>query len=256
MGRMARLARVVVPGVAHHVTQRGNRRERVFFEADDYVAYLALISGAAKASGTEIWGYCLMPNHVHFLMVPNHKDGLRSTFAQAHRRYTGRIHARHQWTGHLWQGRFSSTAMDEAHLYAAIRYVDLNPVRAGLAAQASDWPWSSARAHIAGRDDGVVTVGPVIERVGDFPPTSPRRRTPTASQPSAGRAPPAGRREPRTGSKPSNAISGGRSFLAREAPSPRASPATKRICSVQCHRNPARTGDQDHLGSSIPEDGD
>jgi putative transposase len=165
---MARLARVVIPGVAHHVTQRGNRRERVFFSDDDYRLYLRLISAAAKATGTEIWAYCLMPNHVHFILVPDQEDGLRATFAQAHRRYTGHIHARERWTGHLWQGRFSSTAMDEAHLHAAIRYVDLNPVRAGLAALAADWPWSSARAHLAGKDDGVVTAAPVLARIDDF----------------------------------------------------------------------------------------
>lgn len=165
---MARLARVVIPGVAHHVTQRGNRRESVFFGDADYRLYLDLIATAARASGVETWAYCLMPNHVHFIMVPTDGDGLRATFAQAHRRYTGVIHARHRWTGHLWQGRFSSTAMDEAHVHAAIRYVDLNPVRVGLATKAADWPWSSARAHLAGRDDGLVTVGPVLRRVGDF----------------------------------------------------------------------------------------
>jgi len=165
---VTRLARVVIPGAAHHVTQRGNRRERVFFGDDDYRLYLGLISEAAKASGTAVWAYCLMPNHVHFIMVPREEDGLRATFAQAHRRYTGAIHARERWTGHLWQGRFASTAMDEAHLYAAIRYVDLNPVRAGLVARAADWPWSSARAHLAGGDDGVVAVAPVLERTGDF----------------------------------------------------------------------------------------
>ncbi len=101
-------------------------------------------------------------------MVPAKVDGLRATFAQAHRRYTGAIHARHQWTGHLWQGRFSSTAMDEAHLYAAIRYVSLNPVRAGLVARAADWPWSSARAHLAGRDDALVKVAPALARIEDF----------------------------------------------------------------------------------------
>ncbi|HEY2482162.1 MAG TPA: transposase, partial [Caulobacteraceae bacterium] len=165
---MARLARVVIPGLAHHVTQRGNRRERVFFGDDDYRLYLRLVSAAAKASGTAVWAYCLMPNHVHFILVPANEDGLRATFAQAHRRYTGAVNARQQWTGHLWQGRFSSTAMDEAHLYAAIRYVDLNPVRAGLVDRAADWPWSSARAHLSGRDDGVVSVAPALERVGDF----------------------------------------------------------------------------------------
>src|SRR5579884_2515935 len=139
-GLMARLARVVVPGVAHYVTQRGNRREPVFFGDDDYKAYLELIAAAAVRSGTEVWAYCLMPNHVHFIMTPSDEDGLRATFAEAHRRYTARIHARLKVTGHLWQGRFSSTPMDERHLMAAARYVPMNPVRAGLAARAADWP--------------------------------------------------------------------------------------------------------------------
>ena len=159
---MARLARAVIPDLPYHITQRGNRREPVFFEAGDYRLYLGLISDAAKRSGTAIVGYCLMPNHVHFLMVPSHADGLRQTFAESHRRYTAVIHARNLWTGHLWQGRFSSTAMDERHFLAAIGYVALNPVRAGLVARAADWPWSSARAHLAGHDDGVVTVAPVL----------------------------------------------------------------------------------------------
>ncbi len=103
---MARLARVVIPGLPHHMTQRGNRRERVFFEDGDYQFYLELVSAAARrsATATAIWAYCLMPNHVHFIMTPTDPDGLRRTFAEAHRRYTARIHAREQWTGHLWQG--------------------------------------------------------------------------------------------------------------------------------------------------------
>jgi putative transposase len=165
---MTRLARVVIPGLAHHVTQRGNRREQVFFEDDDYRAYLALVGRAAQASGTQIWGYCLMPNHVHFILVPSDELGLRRTFAEAHRRYTGRINARYKWTGHLWQGRFNSTAMDERHLFAALRYVALNPVKGRLVERAEDWPWSSTRAHMAGREDGLVAVAPVLSRTGDF----------------------------------------------------------------------------------------
>lgn len=165
---MARLARVVVPGLPHHVTQRGNRREQVFFGDDDYRAYLRLIGAAAGRSQTQVWAYCLMPNHVHFIMVPTHEDGLRATFAEAHRRYTGRINARRGQTGHLWQGRFGSAAMDERHLLAAARYVAMNPVRAGLSGTAASWPWSSTRAHLAGRDDGLVTVGPLLDRVDDF----------------------------------------------------------------------------------------
>jgi len=166
--RMARIARVVVPGVPHHVTQRGNRREPTFFEEADYRFYRDLLGRAAAAAGAAIWAYCLMPNHVHAIVTPSDEDGLRRTFGELHRRHTGRINARHGWTGHLWQARFGSVAMDEKHLVAALRYVSLNPVRARLVARAEEWPWSSVRAHLAGRDDGVVTVAPALDRVGRF----------------------------------------------------------------------------------------
>lgn len=165
---MSRTPRVVVPGLPHHVTQRGNRRERVFFGDGDYRYYLKLITAAAEVAGVELWSYCLMPNHVHFVVVPSSPDGLRAVFADAHRRYTSFINARREQTGHLWQGRFASVVMDERHLLAALRYVALNPVRAGLVERATDWPWSSARAQAAGRDDGVVCVGPTLSRTGDF----------------------------------------------------------------------------------------
>jgi putative transposase len=165
---MARLARLVVPGVPHHVTQRGNRRERTFFEDGDYRFYLDLLAEESAKAGVEVWAYCLMPNHVHVVMTPSGADGLRRAFADLHRRYTRRINLRHQWTGHLWQGRFGSVAMDEAHLLAAVRYVTLNPVRARLVERAEDWPWSSVHAHLAGRDDRVVKSAPVLNLVGDF----------------------------------------------------------------------------------------
>ena len=165
---MARLARIVVPGLPHHVTQRGNRRERVFFEDGDHLRYLAFLAEGQERSGTSIWAYCLMPNHVHVIAVPSHADGLRALSAEAHRRYTAFVNGRAGWTGHLWQSRFGSVVMDEEHLASAIRYVSLNPVRAGLAAKAQEWPYSSARAHLAGRDDGVVDVAPVLQRFPDF----------------------------------------------------------------------------------------
>jgi len=165
---MARLARLVIPGVPHHVTQRGNRRERTFFGDGDYRAYLDLLAESSAKAEVEVWAYCLMPNHVHVIMTPADPDGLRRAFAETHRRYTGRINARHQWTGHLWQGRFGSVAMDEPHLAAAVRYVTLNPVRARRPERAEDWPWSSVHAHLAGRDDRLVKVSPVLDRVGDF----------------------------------------------------------------------------------------
>ncbi len=165
---MARLARLVIPGLPYHVTQRGNRRQLTFFEDGDFLLYRDLLTAAARRSGTAVWAYCLMPNHVHLIVVPSDADGLRRLLGDAHRRYTGFINARHRWTGHLWQGRFGAVAMDEAHLVAAARYVALNPVRARLCERAEDWPWSSARAHIAARDDGLVEVAPLLERCGSF----------------------------------------------------------------------------------------
>ena len=165
---MARIARLVVPGSPHHVTQRGNRRETTFFEEADYRFYRDLLVEASAKAETEIWAYCLMPNHVHLILVPRSADGLRRSLAELHRRYTTHINARHGWTGHLWQGRFGSVAMDEDHLIAAARYVSLNPVRARLVPRAQDWPWSSVRAHLAGGDDGVVKTAPLLRRIGDF----------------------------------------------------------------------------------------
>ena len=165
---MARLPRLVIPGLPHHVTQRGNGRRCTFHEEADYPLYLDLLAQAAERAHCEIWAYCLMPNHVHAIIVPSDEDGLRRTFGDLHRRYTGYVNARARRTVHVWQGRFGSVAMDEAHLHNALRYVSLNPVRARLVAKAADWRWSSVRAHLAGKDDHVCRVAPARERVGDF----------------------------------------------------------------------------------------
>ena len=165
---MARLARVVVPGVPHHVTQRGNRRLETFFEAADYKAYLELMAESCAAARVAVWAYCLMPNHVHLVLVPRDADGLRAALGEAHRRYTRRINAREGWRGHLWQERFHSFPMDEQHLMAAARYVELNPVRARLVKRPRAWRWSSARAHLAGEDDRLVQAGPLLERIPDW----------------------------------------------------------------------------------------
>ncbi|MEZ5670719.1 MAG: transposase [Alphaproteobacteria bacterium] len=152
---MARLARIVVPGVAHHVTQRGNRRQDVFFEDADYAAYVALVSAACRSEDVRCLAWCLMPNHVHLILVPASEDGLRAALSEAHRRYSRRINSAHGWTGYLWQGRFASYPMDDAHLVTAVRYVELNPVRAGLVTRAEAWRWSSAQAHVEGQADGL-----------------------------------------------------------------------------------------------------
>jgi len=162
---MARLARVVAPGYPHHLTQRGNRRQKTFFSQGDYAAYLEFMAEECGRCGVAVWAYCLMPNHVHLVVVPATADGLRRGIGEAHRRYTRRINVRKGWRGHLWQGRFSSFVMDEDALLQAVRYVEMNPVRAKLAAKAEAWPWSSAAAHVAGRDDGLVKVEPMRGRV-------------------------------------------------------------------------------------------
>lgn len=148
---MARLARVVIPGIAHHVTQRGNRRLPVFFSDDDRRLYLSLLGEHCAKSGTRCLAWCLMDNHVHLVLVPNHEDGLRAALGEAHRRYSRAINFREGWRGYLFQGRFASYPMDDAHLIAAVRYVENNPVAAGMARRAEDWAWSSAASHLAGR---------------------------------------------------------------------------------------------------------
>lgn len=165
---MPRIARVVVPGLPHHVTQRGNRRLPTFFCDDDYHAYVDLMAEWCSRCSVEIWAYCLMPNHVHLIAVPTSEDGLRRAIGEAHRRYTVRVNLREGWRGHLWQGRFGSFAMDEPHLSAAARYIELNPVRARMVAEPTEHRWSSARAHAEGRDDRLVSVAPLIARFGDW----------------------------------------------------------------------------------------
>lgn len=162
---MARLARLVIPGMPHHITQRGNRRQQTFFHDEDYAAYLELMADWCGEEGVAIWAYCLMPNHVHLIAVPQTEQGLRRAIGEAHRRYTRRINFREKWRGYLWQGRFASFVMDEGYLLGAARYVELNPVRANLVGDAADWPWSSARAHLSGCDDRLVQVAAMLAMV-------------------------------------------------------------------------------------------
>ena len=161
---MARIARFVVPGLPHHITQRGNRREHVFFGDDDYALYRDLLATQCRKHGVAVWAYCLMPNHVHLVLVPDREQALGRALGETHRRFSSTINARLRVTGHLFQARFGSVAMDEEHLMAAARYLAMNPVRARLVERAEDWPWSSVRAHLAGRDDGLVTVAPLLVR--------------------------------------------------------------------------------------------
>jgi putative transposase len=165
---MARLARVVIPGHPHHVTQRGNGGARTFFGDDDYALYRDLLAAHCRAAAVEVWAWCLMPNHVHLILVPSDRDGLRRALARVHRAYAGIIQARRKRSGHFWQGRFGAVAMDEDYLAAALRYVALNPVRARLVGRAQDWRWSSTRAHLRGRDDGLTALQPIKDRFPRF----------------------------------------------------------------------------------------
>jgi len=165
---MARLARVVAPGLPHHITQRGNRRQQTFLCDEDYRSYLELMGQWCGAHQVEIWAYCLMPDHVHLIAVPQSADGLRRAIGEAHRRYTRMVNFREGWRGHLWQGRFSSFVLDERYVLTAARYVELNPVRAGLISAPSRYPWSSALAHVRGRDDTLVRVKPLLQLVPDW----------------------------------------------------------------------------------------
>jgi putative transposase len=165
---MARLARVVVPGVPHHITQRGNRSQQTFFCDEDYEAYLDLMAEWCRHWGVEVWAYCLMPNHVHLVAVPRSEEALARAIGEAHRRYTRGVNFREGWRGHLWEGRFASFPMDEAHLLLGARHVELNPVRARLVRKPYRYRWSSAAAHLAGEDDRLVRVAPLLDRVGDW----------------------------------------------------------------------------------------
>lgn len=165
---MARIARVVAANYPHHITQRGNRRQDTFFCADDYRYYIQTMAEWCGKCGVEIWAYCLMPNHVHLIAVPESEDGLRRAIGESHRRYTRQINFREKWKGHLWQGRFSSFLLDEKYLLAATRYIELNPVKAGLVKSPEKYLWSSANAHMTRADDGLVTVKPILKIVEDW----------------------------------------------------------------------------------------
>ena len=130
--------------------------------------YITLMAEWCQQCGVEIWAYCLMPNHVHLVAVPESEEGLRRSIGEAHRRYSRHINFQKGWRGHLWQGRFASYPMDERYLLTVARYVELNPIRAGLTDRVEQYPWSSALAHIKGRDDQLVTVSPLKDMVGDW----------------------------------------------------------------------------------------
>ncbi len=166
---MPRIARVSVPGVPHHITQRGNRMQKTFFSNNDYANYIDLMAEWCSRCGVEIWAYCLMPNHVHLIAVPDTEDSLAKAIGEAHRRYTRHINFRKGWRGHLWQGRFASYPMDEVYLMVAARYIELNPVKARLVSKPELWKYSSANSHIYGKEDVLLSrTSPLNEMIEDW----------------------------------------------------------------------------------------
>ena len=153
---MPRIARSIIEGLPHHVTQRGSRRQRVFFSAADRRRYLAWLREYAETYDLEVWSYCLMTNHLHLVVVPGKVDAISRGLHALHARYARRVNADRGWTGHLWQGRFFSAPLEAEYACAAIRYVERNPVRCGLIKRAEAYPWSSAAFHVGRRADRVI----------------------------------------------------------------------------------------------------
>jgi putative transposase len=145
---MPRLARAIAVGCAHHITQHGNNRQDVFFVDEDRQVYVELLKEQAQKYGLEILAYCLMTNHVHLVAIPRAEEALAQAIGRTHFRYTQYINRCHRHSGHLWQGRFYSCALDGRYLWPAIKYVELNPVRAKLCRRAWQCAWSSAALHV------------------------------------------------------------------------------------------------------------
>ncbi len=149
-GIRARLPRVLIVDVPHHVTQRGNARQVILSSDADRATYLELLREYSQLYGLSLMGYCLMSNHVHLIAVPRTPEALSQSLKQAHGRFAAYWNAQQSYVGHVWQGRFYSCPLDESHLWKALRYVELNPVRAGMVARAELWTWSSAATHCGG----------------------------------------------------------------------------------------------------------
>lgn len=157
---MPRNARIVAVGVPQHITVRGNRGQEVFFTDDDRLRYLAWLHKYSRRSEFEVFAYCLMTNHVHIVGRPNNESGMGQMMRILGVRHTQEINKFHGWTGHLWQSRYYSTMLDEKHLHMSVRYVEQNPVRAGMVSDAAEYRWSSAACHCGLRLDPIIAGDP------------------------------------------------------------------------------------------------
>ena len=154
---MPRVARIIAKDYPYHVTQRGNYQQTVFESEADYRQYLAWLKEYSEKYSLDIWSYCLMSNHVHFVCVPRNDNSLARTLNTLHMRYSQYYNRKKGITGHLWQGRYYSSILDDMHLYAAVRYVENNPVRAGIVQEPEGYAWSSTRGHCGIVSDGILS---------------------------------------------------------------------------------------------------
>lgn len=155
----------MVPRVPHHISQRGNNRQDVFFTGDDFQLYLGILKYHSTEFGLNLLGYCLMTNHVHLIATPQEKDSLAVAVGRTDWKYAQIINRLHKRSGHLWQDRFYSCALDDAHLRQAMAYMEMNPVRSKMARRAWEYPWSSAKAHVEGHDEaGLLDMGNWLHR--------------------------------------------------------------------------------------------
>lgn len=158
---MSKIARIIVPGVTYHITQRGNARQIVFDDVQDHLVYLKLLRAYTEEYGLELWAWCLMTNHVHLLAVPTTAEALPRALGRTHASYAQYRNARRASCGHVWQARYYSCPLDEGGVWPVMAYIERNPVRAGMVRFAEDYRWSSARAHVTGRDEAAwLEMGP------------------------------------------------------------------------------------------------
>lgn len=162
---ISRVARIVVPDMPHHITQRGNYKQCVFDNDCDRKKYLSWVEKYSKQNNLEILSFCLMTNHIHFIAVPSKLDSLARTFSNSHMVYSHYYNKKIGLGGHLWKGRFFSCVMDEFHLVAAARYIERNPVRAGLVKYPWDWDWSSAAFHCGKINQAHIELGDLFRMI-------------------------------------------------------------------------------------------
>ena len=165
---MSKIQRVEAIDYPYHVIQRGNRNQKVFIKEGDKAKYFKILKIQVELFNLEVWAYCLMNNHVHLVVVPKQKGSLTECISETHRLYSRMINFREDWRGHLWQGRFKSYPMDARYLYAAVRYVERNPVRAGIVEKAEDYLWSSAKAHVENRAEGILSRFYLMDEIKDW----------------------------------------------------------------------------------------